>query len=107
MDAATTVAATMDAAMVMAIDPDMATGRVTDTAGRVTDTGIGLYTGADTAELPEAAITVVTQVAGIMATSPEGSMAVAAFTVEAVDSTVAEVDFTAVEAAMAAVATDN
>jgi hypothetical protein len=100
MDAATTVAATMDAAMVMAIDPDMATGRVTDT-------GIGLYTGADTAELPEAAITVVTQVAGIMATSPEGSMAVAAFTVEAVDSTVAEVDFTAVEAAMAAVATDN
>jgi hypothetical protein len=82
----------------MAIDPDMVTGRVMVTGGQVT--GIGLYMGADIAELPEAATTVVMRVAGITATLPEASMAVAAFTVAVEDST-------AVAEAMAAVATGN
>jgi hypothetical protein len=63
----------------MAIDPDM---------------------GADMVELPEAATTVVMRVAGITATLPEASMAVAA-------STVAVEAPTAVAEAMAAVATGN
>jgi hypothetical protein len=67
---------------------------------RVTGTGIGLYMGADIAVLPEAATTVVMRVAGITATLPEASMAVAAFTVAVEDST-------AVAEAMAAVATGN
>jgi hypothetical protein len=82
----------------MAIDPDMVTGRVMVTGGQVT--GIGLYMGADIAELPEAATTVVMRVAGITVTLPEASMAVAAFTVAVEDST-------AVAEAMAAVATGN
>jgi hypothetical protein len=103
-DAATMAAATTDeAGMVapaMAIDPDMVTGRAMVMAGRVTGTGIGLYLGVDIAELPEAATTVVMRVAGITATLPEASMAVAAFTVAVEDST-------AVAEAMAAVATGN
>jgi hypothetical protein len=94
-------ATTDEAGMVapaMAIDPDMVTGRVMVTGGQVT--GIGLYMGADIAELPEAATTVVMRVAGITATLPEASMAVAAFTVAVEDST-------AVAEAMAAVATGN
>ena len=78
-------ATTDEAGMVapaMAIDPDM------------------VYMGADIVELPEAATTAVMRVAGITATLPGASMAVAA-------STVAVEDFTAVAEAMAAVATGN
>jgi hypothetical protein len=82
----------------MAIDLDMVTGLVM--AGRVTGTEMGLYMGADIAELPEAATTVVMRVAGITATLPEASMAVATFTVAVEDST-------AVAEAMAAVVTGN
>jgi hypothetical protein len=97
-DAATMAAATTDEAGMVA--PAMATGRAMVMAGRVTGTGIGLYLGVDIAELPEAATTVVMRVAGITATLPEASMAVAAFTVAVEDST-------AVAEAMAAVATGN
>jgi hypothetical protein len=96
-------ATTDEAGMVapaMAIDLDMVTGRVMVMAGRVTGTGIGLYMGADIAELPEAATTVVMRVAGITAALPEASMAVATFTVAVEDST-------AVAEAMAAVVTGN
>jgi hypothetical protein len=99
MAAATTDEAGM-VAPAMAIDPDMVTGRAMVMAGRVTGTGIGLYLRVDIAELPEAATTVDMRVAGITATLPEASMAVAAFTVAVEDST-------AVAEAMAAVATGN
>ena len=84
----------------MAIDPDTATGQLTDMAAQGTATVIGQSMVVGIAALPEAATAVVMRVAVITEMLPGVTMAVAVFTAAVEDSMV-------VAEAMAVVATGN